>query len=157
MLPQPAARRLVDFGPPWPPARMTGRASAIVMVFMARIVLIEDNVGLRTILAEHLALAGHTVIEAADGREGLDRFRWVGADLVVTDIVMPETEGMEVLRELRSARPPVPVIAISGGGLGSGKDYLAMATVLGAAKVLLKPFPSAVLIAAIAELLPGDT
>ena len=103
-----------------------------------------------------LTLAGHTVIEAADGREGLDRFRRVGADLVVTDIVMPETEGLEVLRQIRTAQPPVPVIVISGGGLGSGKDYLAMATMLGAAKVLLKPFPPAMLIAAITELLPGD-
>jgi DNA-binding response OmpR family regulator len=124
---------------------------------MARILLIEDNDGLRTILAEHIALAGHSVIEASDGREGLDHFRRGGADLVVTDIVMPETEGLEVLREIRTAQPPVPVIAISGGGLGSGEDYLAMATALGAAKVILKPFPPAVLIAAIDELLPGDT
>jgi DNA-binding response OmpR family regulator len=123
---------------------------------MARILLIEDNARLRTMLAEHLALAGHTVIQAGDGREGLERFRRGGADVVVTDIVMPETEGLEVLREIRTAQPPVPVIAISGGGVGSGADYLAMATVLGAAKVLLKPFPPAVLIAAIAELLPGD-
>lgn len=69
---------------------------------MARILLIEDDDGLRAILAEHLTLAGHTVIEAGDGREGLDRFRRAGADLVVTDIVMPETEGLEVLRELRA-------------------------------------------------------
>jgi CheY-like chemotaxis protein len=48
---------------------------------------------------------------------------------------MPETEGLEVLREIRTAQPPVPVIVISGGGLGSGKDYLAMATMLGALKV----------------------
>jgi DNA-binding response OmpR family regulator len=61
---------------------------------------------------------------------------------------------MAVLRELRTAQPPVPVIAMSGGGMGSGEDYLAMATVLGAATVLLKPFPPAVLIAAIEELLP---
>jgi DNA-binding response OmpR family regulator len=122
---------------------------------MARILLIEENDGLRTILAEHLALAGHTVIEAADGREGLDRFRQVGADLVVTDIVMPETEGFEVLRVLRNEQPPVTVIAVSGGGLGSGKDYLAVAQALGATKVLLKPFSPAVLIAAIHELLPG--
>jgi DNA-binding response OmpR family regulator len=124
---------------------------------MARILLIEDNDGLRAILAEHLFLAGHTVIEASDGRQGLDRFRRAGADVVVTDIVMPETEGLEVLREIRNAQPPVPVISISGGGLGSGEDYLAMARVLGAATVLLKPFSPAVLVAAIAELLPGDT
>ena len=123
---------------------------------MARILLIEDNAGLRAILAEHLALAGHTVIEAGDGREGLDHFRRVGADLVITDMVMPETEGFEVLRELRRTHPPVKIIAMSGEGQGSGAAYLDAARLLGAAKVLLKPFPAAVLIAAIAELLPGD-
>ena len=72
---------------------------------MARILLIEDNGGLRAILAERLTLAGHTVTEAGDGREGLDHFRRDGADLVVTDVVMPETEGLEVLREIRTAQP----------------------------------------------------
>jgi len=124
---------------------------------MARILLIEDNDALRTILAEHISLAGHDVIEAVDGREGLIRFREAGADLVVTDLVMPETEGFEVLRALRNEQPPVKVIVISGGWLGSGKDYLAMAMVLGASKVFLKPFSPGVLIAAIDELLPGDS
>ena len=119
---------------------------------MARILLIEDNDALRALLRENLELAGHTVIEARDGQEGLDLFRRTGADLVVTDILMPEKEGLAVLMELRTAHPPVHVIAISGGG----QDYLATAKLLGAAKVLLKPFPPAVLIAAITELLPGD-
>ena len=57
---------------------------------MARILLIEDNDALRTMLAELLALAGHTVVEAGNGREGLDLFRQAGADLVITDLVMPE-------------------------------------------------------------------
>jgi len=123
---------------------------------MARILLIEDNVGLRTILAKYIALAGHTVTEASDGREGLDCFRRGGADLVVTDMVMPHTEGIEVVRELQRTKPPIKTIAISGGGFGSGGSYLAMAKALGATKVLLKPFPPAVLIAAITELLPDD-
>jgi DNA-binding response OmpR family regulator len=118
---------------------------------MARILLIEDNDPVRALLRENLELEGHTVIEARDGQEGLDLFRQAGADLVITDIVMPEKEGLAVLMELRNAHPPVHVIAISGGG----QDYLATATLLGAAKVLVKPFPIAVLIAAIEELLPG--
>src|SRR6266545_7538001 len=99
---------------------------------MARILLIEDNDSLRTMLAEHLALAGHTVIEAGDGREGLDRFRRAGADLVITDIVMPETEGFEVLRALRRTQPPVKIIAMSGEGRESGAAYLEAARLLGA-------------------------
>ena len=124
---------------------------------MARILLIEDDDSIRTMLAEHLALAGHTVIEAGDGREGLARFRQVGADLVITDIVMPEKEGFAVLMELRTAQPPVKIIAISGGGeSGSGADYLATATLMRAAKVLLKPFRTSALLVAINDLLPGD-
>ena len=118
---------------------------------MARILLIEDNDSIRNLLRENLELEGHTVIEARDGQEGLDLFRQGGADLVITDILMPEKEGLAVLMELRTAQSPVNIIAISGGG----QNYLATAKLLGAAKVLLKPFPIAVLIAAIEELLPG--
>jgi DNA-binding response OmpR family regulator len=118
---------------------------------MARILLIEDNDPIRALLRENLELEGHTVIEARNGQEGLDLFRQAGADLVITDILMPEKEGLAVLMELRNAHPPVNVIAISGGG-----GDLATGGLLGAAKVLLKPFPIAVLIAAIDELLPGD-
>ena len=122
---------------------------------MARILLIEDNDLIRTVLRENLEFADHTVIEARNGQEGLDLFRQAGADLVITDILMPGKEGIDVLMELRNAHPPVHVIAMSGGGLGSGRDYLAAARLLGAAKVLLKPFPIEVLMAAIDELLPG--
>jgi DNA-binding response OmpR family regulator len=122
---------------------------------MARILLIEDNDLIRTLLRDSLALAGHTVIEARNGQEGLDLFRQAGADLVLTDIVMPEKEGLAVLRELRKSHPAVNIIAMSGGGLASGGDDLAAAKVLGAAKILLKPFPIEVLLAAIDEMLLG--
>jgi DNA-binding response OmpR family regulator len=124
---------------------------------MARILLIDNNTELRTMLRDTLAAAGHTVIEARDGNEGLALFRQGGADLVITDIVMPEHEGFAVLMELRKAQPPVEVIAMSGGGeQGGGADYLDTARLMGAAKVLLKPFRTATLLAAINELLPGD-
>ena len=121
---------------------------------MARILLIEDDNDLRTMLRTVLADAGHTVIEARDGQEGLNLFRQAGADLVVTDIVMPEKEGLAVLLELRKAQPPVKVIAMSGEGNAS--DYLDMARLMGAAKVLPKPFRPSALLSAIYELLPGD-
>jgi hypothetical protein len=76
--------------------RTAGRAHLLSSA-MARILLIEDNDALRTMLAEVLALAGHTVVEAGNGREGLDLFRQGGADLVITDLVMPEIEGLEVI------------------------------------------------------------
>jgi YesN/AraC family two-component response regulator len=92
---------------------------------------------------------GHTVIEARNGKEGLALFQHANIDLLITDIVMPEKEELEVLMELRKRNPPVKIIAISGG------DYLQMAKLMGAAKVLAKPFSSDVLIAAIDDLLSG--
>jgi DNA-binding response OmpR family regulator len=121
---------------------------------MARILLIEDDNEVRTMLRAVLADAGHTVIEARDGQEGLNLFRQAGAALVVMDIVMPEKDGLSVLMELRGARPPVKVIAMSGEGNVS--DYLDTARLMGAAKVLAKPFRNAALLAAIDDLLAGD-
>ena len=123
---------------------------------MARVLLIEDNDPLRGVLQENLALAGHTVIEARNGQEGLDHFRQSGADLVITDLVMPGMEGIEVLMALRAAHTPVKVIAMSGGGSRSGRQYLDTARLLGAVKVLLKPFPITTLLAAVNEALSDN-
>ena len=117
---------------------------------MARILLIDDDDSVRTMLSLTLTHVGHTVIEARNGKEGLALFPHANADLLITDIVMPEKEGLEVLMELRKKHPPVKIIAISGG------DYLHMAKLMGAATVLAKPFSTNLLIAAIDELLPGD-
>ena len=119
---------------------------------MARILLIEDNDLIRSLLRETLELAGHTVIEARNGAEGLDLFRQAGADLVITDIVMPDKDGLAVVMALREQVPPVNIIAISGAG-NSAEDYLDRAYRMGAVKVLLKPFSIAALIAAVDELL----
>jgi DNA-binding response OmpR family regulator len=104
-------------------------------------------------LARTLIHFGHLVTEARDGREGLDYFYRSGADLVITDIVMPEKEGFEVLMELRKVRPPVKLIAMSGGGRQSPADVLNIAKHLGAARVLSKPFSNDELVAAINEVL----
>jgi CheY-like chemotaxis protein len=121
---------------------------------MARILLIEDDESVRTMLRQILIHFGHTVLEARDGKEGMKMFPHARADLVITDIVMPEKEGLEVLMELRREQPPVKIIAMSGGGLGMATDYLHTAKLMGAAKVLTKPFSNEVLMAAINELLP---
>lgn len=105
---------------------------------------------LRQLLLHH----GHAVVEARDGREGLILFKAGHPDLVITDLVMPETEGFEVLTELRKHLPRVKIIVITGGVLGKAADYLEMALHLGADKVLAKPFPHAVLLAAVNELIP---
>lgn len=120
---------------------------------MARILLIDDDDSVRGILRLTLAHHGHTVIEARDGAEGLNLFPHAAADLVITDIVMPEKEGLEVLMELRKTQASVKIIAMSGGGRNSAADYLHMAKLLGARTVLAKPFSDTELLAAINEAL----
>ena len=122
---------------------------------MARILLIEDDNEVRTMLRLTLIHFGHAVIEARNGKEGLELFKDANADLVITDIVMPEKEGLEVLVELRKKQVlPVKIIAISGGGRQKAAHYLRLAELMGAARILAKPFSNEVLIAMIDELLP---
>ncbi len=124
---------------------------------MAKILLIDDDDHVRTMLRLTLIHFGHTVVEARNGKEGLDLFESVKADLIITDIVMPEKEGLQVLMELRKKQPPVKVIAISGGGRQGGTDYLRIAKLMGASAVLSKPFSNDALIAAINALLPPES
>ena len=116
---------------------------------MARILLIDDDADFRAMLRAKLIHFGHVVIEARNGREGMELFPYADAEVVITDIVMPEKEGIEVLMELRNRQPPVKIIAISGCGPQGAGDYLHMAQMLGAAKVLAKPFTDEALVAAV--------
>jgi DNA-binding response OmpR family regulator len=120
---------------------------------MALILLIEDNDALRTMLRLTLNHFGHTVAEARNGKEGLDIFRRIAPDILITDIVMPEKEGFEVLMTLRKTKAKVKIIAMSGGGRLGAENYLRTAKLMGAVKVLAKPFSNEALIAEINELL----
>ena len=123
---------------------------------MARILLIDDDAALRGILRETLNYFGHTVFEACDGKQGLELFEQAKPHLVITDIVMPEKEGLEVLMELRRKPSPVKILAISGGGSTGKVEYLQMAKLMGAAAVLAKPFSIDALMAAVDALLRED-
>ena len=120
---------------------------------MAHLLLIDDDSILREVLAMALVQAGHTVVQAADGRHGANFFRAAPADLVITDLVMPDREGLETIAELHREWPTLPIIAMSGGATRSAL-YLAMANRLGARRTLAKPFAPRVLLRAIDELLP---
>lgn len=104
---------------------------------------------MRKMLSIMLTQRGHEVVEAGNGAEGLALQREQPADLVLTDIIMPERDGIEALMELRRRQPAVPVIAMSGGGRVSATDYLVMAQKLGASATLAKPFSQDELFAAI--------
>lgn len=107
---------------------------------MARILVIDDDPAVR--LSAKLALedAGHRVEEAVNGEEGLKRMRANPADLVISDIFMPEKEGLETIDEIRRNHPQTRIIAISGGGRMDPADYLEIAERVGADRSLSKPF-----------------
>ncbi len=107
---------------------------------MALILVVDDDAGVRRSLERVLLSRGHQVLLAADGGEGLQTWRERGADLVLLDIHMPNTDGIEVLVQLRGKAPRLPVIVMSGGDQTRHLDLLGDARLLGASAVLSKPF-----------------
>jgi two-component system chemotaxis response regulator CheY len=120
---------------------------------MAEILLVDDNVQLRELLAEALADAGHQVTQAGDGRAAIRLMRERSFAAVVSDMIMPEADGAEVMAALRGRQPRPRLVIISGGGSIEPMRYLQMARVLGADEVLQKPFPPSRLIDLLARLL----
>ncbi len=106
---------------------------------MAHILVIDDDKHTRAMLPTALERAGHDVTEAADGRVGLRLFREEPADPVITDIFMPNKDGLETITELRRDFNEVKIIAVSGGGSFQPEMYLNMAEKLGAYKTFTKP------------------
>lgn len=121
---------------------------------MARILLIDDDETVRYALKQVEERAGHQVEEASDGQVGVEKFEVHKPDLVITDIIMPNQEGIETIIKLRRLAPEVVIIAMSGGGRTGNRDFLTMAEKLGAAKVIAKPFRPKELVEAVAALLP---
>ncbi|GGF23138.1 response regulator [Aliidongia dinghuensis] len=121
---------------------------------MARILVIDDDPTIRSLIGGLLEAAGHSSVEARDGRDGIEIFAKQAIDLVVTDIVMPEQEGIETIGALRRLSRTVPILAISGSAtIGSPGDYLRAAAALGASGTLQKPFAPDALMAAVDRLL----
>ena len=120
---------------------------------MADILVIDDDDDLRDTLRAMLERGGYTVHEARNGREGVACYQARSIALVITDILMPEQEGIETIRHLRAMDPPPTIIAISGGGLFRGQDLLHIATLLGADRALQKPIRARDLLTAVQDLL----
>jgi len=116
---------------------------------MSRILVVDDEAMLRRTLRAMLEKAGHTVAEAEDGREGLELFSAQPFDLVLTDIIMPNREGVETIGDIRRLNPKVPIIAMSGGGSAGGDLFLNLASQLGATRTLAKPIRQSDLIEAV--------
>ena len=113
---------------------------------MALIVLIDDDEEIRRVLSRILLSAGHAVIEAENGKIGLRRVRDDHPDLVLTDILMPDKDGIEAIEDIRRLSPVPKIIAMSGGGRYTGFEFLEIAKGLGADALLTKPFRAAILL-----------
>ena len=107
---------------------------------MTRILVIDDEELARFTVREILEGAGYEVAEAKNGNQGLAFQKAQPNDLVITDIIMPDKEGVETIIELKRDFPTLPIIAISGGGRTRNLDFLKLAEQYGAQKVLAKPF-----------------
>ena len=120
---------------------------------MAKILLIDDEENARVLTAQFLELAGHQVVTAENGIQGDERALESAFDLVITDIIMPEKEGFETIKDLKRERPDLPILAISGGGVIQSDELLEMAVSMGASAGLSKPFTGKALLAAVQKAL----
>jgi len=120
---------------------------------MFSILLVEDDDQLRTLLKSLLTSSGYEVSEALNGTGALAMYARNRFDLVITDLVMPDIDGLEVIMELLRRDKSAKIIAISGGGINRGVEYLKIAQKLGAKLTLSKPFGNEEFLAAVSLLL----
>ncbi len=120
---------------------------------MTRILVVEDDEQVRTMLCMTLRQAGYETVEADSGRSAREVQARQPADLVVTDIIMPEEDGLETIMHFRKNYPRTRLIAISGGGRVDARDFLKDAQLLGAAVTFQKPVDRRQLLGAVRDLL----
>jgi len=120
---------------------------------MSRIVLIDDDPGFRRMLRRLLLKEGHQVTEFEDGNIGLEQVKILHPDLVITDMVMPEKDGIETITEAKKWNKDIKIFAISGGGKTATDIYLQMAKQLGADRICNKGVEPLELIKIVNELL----
>ncbi len=116
-----------------------GANSRRLVRLLAHILVIDDDPILRQVIRLALEAAGHTVLRGENGRKAVESIEHEHIDLLITDILMPEMDGVETVRAVRRVQPNLPIIAISGGGPGNVADYLGLARVFGATATLTKP------------------
>ncbi|MFO7891659.1 MAG: response regulator [bacterium] len=107
---------------------------------MAKILVIDDEKVVRMAIMYKLKKEGHEVIEAEDGDEGIAKYRENPADLIITDIIMPNKEGFETIKDLNDEFPDAKIVAMSGGGASNSKNYLETAKKFNVVDVFEKSF-----------------
>jgi len=124
---------------------------------MERILIIDDEQQIRSMLRLMLERDGYEVVEAPDGIEGIKAYRQKPADLIITDLIMPNKDGIGMIIELQKEFPDVKIIAMSGGGLNKPEGYLKGAKKLGAACTLTKPIDREKMLRAVKNIIKGTT
>lgn len=123
---------------------------------MAVVLVVDDLLELRLMLEDLLLEAGHTVVCAENGSEGIDRAGEQSFDLLISDIFMPEMDGLEFIRKVRQLQPRVPIIAMSAGDSKGTTDTLEYAEDFGASRIFVKPFPIGEFLEAVEELISSE-
>ncbi len=123
---------------------------------MPRILVVDDDRQIREMLLQMLEIEGYEVMVAPNGKEALKLQAQNPADLVITDLIMPEKEGIETIREFQERYPKTDIIAISGGGVVGPESYLKIAKSLGAKKTYVKPIRREELLSGIREVLSPE-
>ncbi len=118
-----------------------------------KVLFIDDDAMVRQTFTDGLRAAGFTVVSAINGMEGLQKISKAKPDIVVTDIIMPDTDGLNTIREIRKKYQSLPIIAVSGGGRTHNMEFLGMAKQIGADAALAKPFRISALVEEIHRLL----
>lgn len=124
---------------------------------MIRILVVDDEASVRKMVTNMIASVGYEVIEASSGAEAYDACKEASIDLIITDVVMPDKNGIDLIMEVKEEYPNLPVIAISGGGGITGRfDYLEIAKLVGAKIILKKPFTTTELRSAVDNILNNE-
>ncbi len=122
---------------------------------MAVILVIDDDEAMRRLIAKTLSADNHRIVEAPNGYEAMKMLDELKPDAVITDILMPQKEGIETIREIREVAPDMKIIAMSGGGTSHNLMFLDVARAFGADAALAKPFRPAELKDTVARVLNG--
>lgn len=120
---------------------------------MATLLIIDDDDQMILLLRRVLQQAGYHVLEATNGKDGIDIYKKSEPDLVIADIIMPEKDGLETIAEIRRLASDVKIIAISGGGRAGAEGYLRMAKAFGVDSTIEKPINTQELVAQVSRLL----
>jgi CheY-like chemotaxis protein len=126
-------------------------------VSQPRVLILEDNDDFRALLQKKLELAGFEVVAAPSGARALELMSRAAPDLIVTDLFMPDKDGIETIVEIRTRYPKARIVAMSGWQSRAESDYLRVARELGAVRTFRKPFPLEDMVQALRQLSGGVT